>query len=325
MTKLLTVFIVFIYMGPAHAGGKWQRKYNQGKVMGDSMASGISNNAQAGKKIGETSYKALDKNSAETKDNSQKGQSTAKIIQIATMGVAVAHVPQCGSMNPGACAIAAVMFGMSAQAGRSSSSFGYAADHAAGNECKYSASTVGSCSSSNPYTAALTPGVINEGKLQEDQIRVKENLSKGGFTVDVESGKIKGPNGEMDLNDPASLEAGLGSDAYAKVMSQAKEIEKNAKNKVDQIKIANVSADDGGAGGVGSIAPAEGYSQDGAEGGGGSYAKTDERNPATAGLTKNFNGEPIGVAADSIFAMMSRRYQLKNNQKTFFGPVPEVQ
>ncbi len=37
----------------------------------------------------------------------------------------------------------------------------------------------------------------------------------------------------------------------------------------------------------------------------------------TAGLTKNFNGEPIGVAADSIFAMMTRRYKLKEKQNSF--------
>ena len=34
-------------------------------------------------------------------------------------------------------------------------------------------------------------------------------------------------------------------------------------------------------------------------------------------MTKNFNGEPIGVSADSLFDMMNRRYSLKANQETF--------
>lgn len=320
MTKLLTVLIAFaMCVGQSYAGSKAQRKYNQGKAMGESMAAGISNDAQSGKKIDEVSYQALDKNSGETKNNSQKGQSTAKVIQVATMGVAVVSAAQCGPWNPAACGMAAAMFLMSSQAGKSSNSFGYAADHAAGNECTYSANTIGTCSSSNPYTAALSPGVINEGKLREDTAKVRESLSKGGFTVDVDSGKIKGPNGEMDVSNPASLEAGLGSDAYAKMVSQLKDIEKDAKAKVDQIKIGVASVENGG-GGMGMIAPADGYGQDGAEGGGAYAAKnTVERNPSAAGLTKNFNGEPIGVAADSIFAMMSRRYQLKNTQKTFFN------
>lgn len=37
-----------------------------------------------------------------------------------------------------------------------------------------------------------------------------------------------------------------------------------------------------------------------------------------AGLQKNFNGEPIGVAEDSIFLMMTRRYKMKEKQNSFF-------
>ena len=37
------------------------------------------------------------------------------------------------------------------------------------------------------------------------------------------------------------------------------------------------------------------------------------------GLTKMFNGEPIGVAADSIFEMMNRRYQLLDKYDAFLG------
>jgi hypothetical protein len=39
-----------------------------------------------------------------------------------------------------------------------------------------------------------------------------------------------------------------------------------------------------------------------------------------AGLTKNFNGEKIGVAAENIFNMMTRRYKTKEKQDSFFDP-----
>lgn len=42
-----------------------------------------------------------------------------------------------------------------------------------------------------------------------------------------------------------------------------------------------------------------------------------DRDPASvAGLSKNFNGESIGVAADDIFKIVSRRYQQKVKDKT---------
>lgn len=49
--------------------------------------------------------------------------------------------------------------------------------------------------------------------------------------------------------------------------------------------------------------------------------KTPERTPSNvAGLSKNFNGEQIGVAEDNIFAMMNRRYQTKDKQNSFLDP-----
>ena len=80
---------------------------------------------------------------------------------------------------------------------------------------------------------------------------------------------------------------------------------------------------DGGGGGA-SVVPEGGYGTE-AEGGSVASRLAKLRNPANSkGLTKNFNGDPIGVASDSIFEMMSRRYNLKNTQKTFFGPEPEL-
>lgn len=55
------------------------------------------------------------------------------------------------------------------------------------------------------------------------------------------------------------------------------------------------------------------------------------RDPASlvSGLTKDFNGDPIGVSSDFIFGMMTRRYKLKEKQNSFIernlGAGPSLQ
>jgi hypothetical protein len=55
------------------------------------------------------------------------------------------------------------------------------------------------------------------------------------------------------------------------------------------------------------------------------------RDPASlvSGLTKDFNGDPIGVSSDFIFGMMTRRYKLKEKQNSFIernlGAEPSLQ
>lgn len=45
-----------------------------------------------------------------------------------------------------------------------------------------------------------------------------------------------------------------------------------------------------------------------------------DRKPTSEGLSKDFHGDLIGSAGDSIFLMMNRRYQLKSEQDTFITP-----
>ncbi len=44
------------------------------------------------------------------------------------------------------------------------------------------------------------------------------------------------------------------------------------------------------------------------------------RRPSTEGLSKNLNGDLIGVRGDDIFKMINRRYQHKDQQVLFYGP-----
>lgn len=82
----------------------------------------------------------------------------------------------------------------------------------------------------------------------------------------------------------------------------------------------------GGAGAVGSDGNfADGDDPTGSSGKKGSARSMKdrmERVPASvAGKKRIFNGEPIGVAGDSIFDMMTRRYQVKTQQNSFIEQV----
>jgi hypothetical protein len=161
---------------------------------------------------------------------------------------------------------------------------------------------------------------------------LKNNLAKlksTGAKIDLQKGTFTTPNGKKysasDFSNPASMKAaGFGDEAigqFSKLMNSAAT---QAANKV--------GAD--GAEGFGSDSYGGGAKQSASASGGGVEYEfkmpgqgvgnaTKDRNPAAsaAGLAKNFNGEPIGVASDSIFSMMSRRYQLKASQNQLItGP-----
>ncbi|QDK39440.1 hypothetical protein [Bdellovibrio sp. NC01] len=130
----------------------------------------------------------------------------------------------------------------------------------------------------------------------------------------------------------AMAAAGFPSGMIAGAMDAMSEAEKKAYAKVDKIKIgaataANGYEEGGGGGGAGFDNGASGgdgssdYAGAGAGGRAGAGKFGLDRDPSSlAGMSKNYNGEPIGVAADSIFLMMSRRYKVKESQESFFSP-----
>ncbi len=295
-------------------------------TQGTQQAGQISDSAQDGNGTDSTSYQTLEQSSRDTMANSQRGQTTATIMQVGLLGMGTMYASQCIGNNYAACVKAGIAFVMASQSGRSANSFNSPIDTSWQNSCNFS--SIG-CSDTppNPYTGALTPGVINTGANDANTAAINRGLAAGGYTVDVNSGKIKGPKGEINANDPSSMEGALGADGLKALMSEVGKLEKDAKAKVDQVSSGYVNAAlgfDGGSGNIGAVT--EGGFGNGSDSGGSVASRLAKlRNPAQAkGLTKNFNGDPIGVASDSIFEMMSRRYNLKNTQKTFYGAEPEL-
>ncbi len=138
------------------------------------------------------------------------------------------------------------------------------------------------------------------------------------------SGKVVTPDGKV--YDPEKFgsqssfaAAGFSPDQIAQAMAMADKINKSAAEKVKLGAMTGANGYEEGGGGSGSTVVSSEDPALAAQGVTGLGQKK-EREPAdVSGMTKNFNGEPIGVAADSIFVMMTRRYQVKDTQNAFIN------
>lgn len=115
--------------------------------------------------------------------------------------------------------------------------------------------------------------------------------------------------------------AGLGNSSIEKAMQIATDLQKKAESQYSSV---GGGFDEGGSGGNSNTAVAE---EDSTANINNSYgANSKFRGPVSesanvAGLSKSFNGNPIGVSADDIFKMMNRRYLLKDKQESFLDVV----
>lgn len=238
---------------------------------------------------------------------------------------------ECSSQNYGACVLAAIYTGMGVM------SMGQGKEH--GNVASQAANTSWNSDGfgNDPYGLGGGQGSLLDGDnaLTKDPqiVGMKQNLDKlqKGGLYDPKTQKITLPKGESyNTNSFGSeqgmLAAGLPGDMVSGAIGMYDAAAKKALAKVEKMKIGALTAssgfDEGGGGGGGSAS----YSSDSYEDSGyasvaGSHlAGSSDRDPAAAvaGMQKNYNGDPIGVAADSIFLMMNRRYKVKDSQESFF-------
>lgn len=184
-------------------------------------------------------------------------------------------------------------------------------------------------STTNPYTTAAQ----NDPNYKAVGSTLKKLEAAGVYNPKL--GTFKVGDKTYKQSDFASKEAmaaaGMPPGMIDGAMSANAEAEKKALAKLDKVKPGAATAENGyadggggGAGGWSSGAGDDGSSSSGYAGAGGKggLGKSGlERDPSSlAGMSKNYNGEPIGVAADSIFLMMSRRYKVKESQESFFSP-----
>ncbi|MEK2647165.1 hypothetical protein [Bdellovibrio sp. BCCA] len=148
--------------------------------------------------------------------------------------------------------------------------------------------------------------------------------------LDAKLGKITTPDGKSYkpsdfASEGAMAAAGFSSGAIAGAVATYEEIQKRAAAKAEKMKLGALTAasgyeEGGGGGGAGAGVGSSDESGAGVAAGGPAVAPIGiDRDPSSlAGMQKNYNGEPIGVAADSIFLMMTRRYKVKESQESFY-------
>lgn len=186
-------------------------------------------------------------------------------------------------------------------------------------------STTSETSNSNS-NANVMGASINSGKA------IEAYGIKTGTKIDPLKKTITFKNGKSykfsDFSSKEAMEkAGFPSAAISGALASAKIAEeqalKEASKKAGKLN-ANLEAD-GGSGGASGFGGAGAGSEDVMMGGlGGSHnGKMHDpslREPTSvAGMSKTFNGEPIGVSADDIFKMMNRRYEVKKTQDSFMN------
>lgn len=156
------------------------------------------------------------------------------------------------------------------------------------------------------------------------------DLTKAPFSYNPATQTVTAPNGKTlkakDVNSPEAMAAAGVSQGIIDGVSAA--TEQNlalAMKKVAKYMKTPVNGEEYASGGGGSASDGSSTSAAsagaGAGSGSGSGAREGlgvDRDPAqVAGMQKNYHGEPIGVSADSIFNMMTRRYRTKDSQNSF--------
>lgn len=270
-------------------------------------------------------------NNASVKDGADKAQSSnsaAKAQQLLSAGLMFAMAAQkygeCSTINKMACVMAGIFAGMGALSLAQSKEHGNVAAGAGltGNQSD------GLGRDPYGYTKPDINDPTNPVATDPNVRALGKNMAKIKGMFDPKTGSIRTPDGKSyKASDFASKSAmaaaGIPNGAALGAIAAYGEIQKKAAAKVEKLKIGAATEatgfDEGGGSGSGSVASS------GDEGAGmGVAAATPryglDRDPSSlAGMQKNYNGEPIGVAADSIFLMMNRRYKVKESQESFYN------
>lgn len=257
-------------------------------------------------------------------DNAESSNSQGQLMSMLTgaklLGESAQHFSACPPHNPGQCALGALKAAMGLLSMMQGGKHG--GSKAGANF------TSGITNGTDGFTPGNTdPYEAQNSAAYNDAKNALAKLEKGvaGTKYDPKTGKLSTADGKTyDLSKLGTPEgmaaAGFSPGAISGAMEYGGAVSKSMQDKVEKMKLGALSAaggvDEGG--GSGGRGGGSGSSSESYAGGGGGAGGA--REPTSmAGMQKNYNGEPIGVAADSIFNMMNRRYKVKENQGSFFS------
>ncbi len=162
----------------------------------------------------------------------------------------------------------------------------------------------------------LDPSYTDEfadGGISETAKKINKAAAGSGFTVSPDLKSVSTADGRA-LNTASAFTGGAGLNSAE--LSALKDVKTKAQDaaKAAAGKDATAGAEDAIAGGGGSKGGSA-ASTTTTVGGTGFGVKRDPA--AVAGAFKDFNGDRIGVASDSMFAMIKRRYSFESDKQSF--------
>lgn len=175
--------------------------------------------------------------------------------------------------------------------------------------------TGGGYSAGDASTTTDTPPTLDQVASFGQGKKVVDNLKNYG--IGYKNGTFTLPNGTtISANDVGNQQVmqdkGVSPAEFAKNMSNIAALEK--KLSAELTKSSGGSSFEGGGGSSSSPTRTEVADEVRAP------AKVKDPAVSVAGMSKNFNGDMIGVSGDSLFIMMNRRYQQKVRDEGFLPP-----
>lgn len=300
----------------------------QGEAAADQFANQSATSAQGSQAVQSSNYDSLYKSSVDNMMNGQMGQATATIMSGSLAKEASQQSGSCDvrtQNGAAACTAAGLLVGMATLANGAATSFDTPIQTAWSNVCEFSAIGCGA-TVPNPYTVVAGPS----GGLTSQIIPgVTEILHNNGYTVNPNTGVVKTNTGKLvNPNDSQSLKDALGEGKAQSLMSTVSGFEKEALARVKSVKrsLYEKALGLGFFNGHSEIARPSDDSSKQEDAMRAAKLKAQPRpifrRPSTVdGYFKMYNGEPIGIAADSIFVIVTRRYQIKVQDKTLYSPL----
>ncbi|HRK06198.1 MAG TPA: hypothetical protein PLZ57_00395 [Pseudobdellovibrionaceae bacterium] len=175
--------------------------------------------------------------------------------------------------------------------------------------------------SNNPGGNNVIPGLTPDQsqRVRDEFNRIRDQLQGAG--VKFENGKIITPDGKAFGPDSMSAEGlaalGYGEEDINKIMANNAAIGKKLNDKFGS-KIGQLGETSGGGSAAGGGSGAVDYSSM-FGGGGNKFAKASgaDKKDKLSGLSKRVGDDQIGVAADNIWEMVTRRYRDRDAQNNF--------
>jgi hypothetical protein len=236
-------------------------------------------------------------------NSAKEAGSSQGMAQMASMMMAAMLASQCGPQNQAAC----IMSGLAAAQGAS------LGGTKKGSEASQNAFSTGG--GAGAVTDPYKTGSAGASTISPD---IKNKLAEKGAKISADGKTMTLPDGKTVPLSAGNSEAGMRAAGLSEMdIAAGRAALADAQAAVkDKIKAYNPTVDGGGGGGGGGGA--------GRETGGGSangfnfaMPKQPRGKPSLSGMTKNLGNDKIGVSADNIFDMVTRRYKESDAKQTF--------